>query len=101
METLNRMNARSKGGIGCAFDNFDRFVESQSGKDTLHDTAGISCELVFPEVNGSSDAENNYKNTQEKTTDDSETYPTTPGSEPVKSITGNFEILVMRKIKFQ
>ena len=70
------------------FDNFDRFVESQSGKDTLHDTVRISNELVFPEVNGSSDVENNSKNTQEKTTDDSETYPTTLGSEPVKSKAG-------------
>ena len=70
------------------FDNFDRFVESQSGKDTLHDTVRISNELVFPEVNGSSDVENNSKNTHEKTTDDSETYPTTFGSEPVKSKAG-------------
>ena len=70
------------------FDNFDRFVESQSGKDTLHDTVRISNELVFPEVNGSSDVENNSKNTHEKTTDDSETYSTTLGSEPVKSKAG-------------
>ena len=26
---------------GVAFDNFDRFVETLSGKDTLHDTVGI------------------------------------------------------------
>ncbi|XP_044730781.1 uncharacterized protein C2orf42 [Chrysoperla carnea] len=26
---------------GVAFDNFDRFVETNSGKDTLHDTVGI------------------------------------------------------------
>ena len=38
METPNRMSAHSKGGTVCAFDNFDRFVESESGKDTLHDT---------------------------------------------------------------
>ena len=37
-----------KGGIGCAFENFDRFAESQSGKVTLHDPLGISYELVFP-----------------------------------------------------
>ena len=54
-ETPNGMSVCSKGGIGCVFDNFDRFIESQSGKDTLHDTAGISYELVFPKVNGSSD----------------------------------------------
>ena len=43
-------------------------------------------------MNGTSDAENNHKNTQEKTTDDSETDPTTPGSEPVKYRTGTLEI---------
>ena len=37
-------------------------------------------------VNGSSDAEYNGKNTQEKT-DDSETYPVNSGIEPVKSKT--------------
>ena len=76
METPNEISAWSKGGIGCAFDNFDQFVESPSGKNTLHDTVRILYELVFPEVNGGSDAENNGKNTQEKTTDDSKTYPT-------------------------
>ena len=67
-------------------------MENQSGKDTLHDTVRISNELVFPEVNRSSDVENNSKNTQEKTTDDSETYPTTLRSEPVKSKAGTLAI---------
>ena len=92
METPSGKIACSKGGIGCDFDNFDRFVESQNGKNTLHDTVGISYELEFPEVNGISDAENNDKNTQQKTTYDSQTYQTTPGSEPVKSKTGTLEI---------
>ena len=48
VETPNGISAYSKGGIGCAFENFDRFVESQSGKVTLHDPLGISYELVFP-----------------------------------------------------
>ena len=48
METPNGISAYSKGGIGCAFENFDRFVESQSGKVTLHYPIGISYELVFP-----------------------------------------------------
>ena len=65
MKTTNGTSACSKGGIGWAFDNFDRFFEIQSGKDTLHDTVGTSYELVFSEVNGSSDAENNGKNTRE------------------------------------
>ena len=73
METPNGRSECSKGGIGCAFGNFDRFVESQSGKNTLHNTVGVSYELIFPEVNGSSDAESNDQKTQEKTTDDLET----------------------------
>lgn len=33
---------RTKGlHTGLAFDNFDRFVDTSSGKDTLHDTVGI------------------------------------------------------------
>ena len=37
------------------FDNFDRFVESKNGKDTLHDTVSVPYELVFPELSGSFD----------------------------------------------
>ena len=54
METPNGMSAFSKGGIGCAFDNLDRFVESQSGKDTLVDKVGISYELVFLTISSQS-----------------------------------------------
>lgn len=33
---------RSKNmGTGLAFDNFDRFMDTRTGKDTLHDTVGI------------------------------------------------------------
>ena len=92
METPNGLSACSKVGIRCGFDNFDRFSESQSGKSTLHDTVGISHELICSEVNGSSDAESNDQNTQEKTTDDLETYPTTTSREQVKSKTGTLEI---------
>ncbi|GFY58236.1 hypothetical protein TNIN_74461 [Trichonephila inaurata madagascariensis] len=31
---------------GVTFDNFDRFVETKSGKDTLHDTVGINYQNV-------------------------------------------------------
>ena len=31
---------------GIAFDNFDRFVETLSGKDTLHDTVGITYQHI-------------------------------------------------------
>ena len=55
------MSACSKGGIGCALDNFHWFVESKSGKDTLHDTVGIWYDWVFPEVTGRPDAKSNGK----------------------------------------
>ena len=31
---------------GIAFDNFDRIVETLSGKDTLHDTVGITYQRI-------------------------------------------------------
>ena len=34
---------------GVAFDNFDRYVETMSGKDTLHDTVGIAYQDVSEE----------------------------------------------------
>lgn len=34
-----------------AFDNYDRFVETCSGKDTLHDTVGIVIQNECPEAN--------------------------------------------------
>ena len=34
---------------GVAFDNFDRYVETMSGKDTLHDTVGIAYQDVLDE----------------------------------------------------
>ena len=33
-------------GLGVAFDNFDRFVETSSGMDTLHDTVGITYQIT-------------------------------------------------------
>lgn len=36
---------------GLAFDNFDRFTETSSGKDTLHDTVGIIYQNDFGENN--------------------------------------------------
>lgn len=36
-------------GTGVAWDNYDRFVETQSGKDTLHDTVGIAYQ-ISPEI---------------------------------------------------
>ena len=39
--TPNGMSLNPANNIGVALDNFDRYVETVSGKDTLHDTAGI------------------------------------------------------------
>ena len=36
-------NASAASGVAC--DNFDRFVETRSGKDTLHETIGIAYQV--------------------------------------------------------
>ena len=43
--TPNGMILEPNLGTGVAFDNFDRFVETLSGKNTLHDTVGIAYQL--------------------------------------------------------
>ena len=40
-----QMTMDSEAGVGLAFGNFDRFVETLSGKDTLHDTVGIAYQI--------------------------------------------------------
>lgn len=35
---------------GVAFNNFDRFVDTLTGKDTLHDTVGIIFQDILPNV---------------------------------------------------
>ena len=40
------MTLSSDLGIGTVWDNYDRFVETQSGKDTLHDTVGMMYQIV-------------------------------------------------------
>ena len=40
-----QMTMDSEAGVGLAFDNFDRFVETLSGKDTLHDIVGIAYQI--------------------------------------------------------
>ena len=42
--TPNVMSLNPAINIDVAFDNFDRYVETLSGKETLHDTVGIACE---------------------------------------------------------
>ena len=44
METPNAISACNKGDIGCTFDNLNRFLVSQIGKDTLHKIVGTSYE---------------------------------------------------------
>ena len=39
MKTTNEFNT------GIAWDNFNRFVETKTGKDTLHDTVGIAYQI--------------------------------------------------------
>ena len=40
-----QMTMDSKAGVGLVFDNFNCFVETLSGKDTLHDTIGIAYQI--------------------------------------------------------
>ena len=44
--TPSCMQLSPEGGIGCAFDNHDCFVETQNGKGTLHNTVGILYEVL-------------------------------------------------------
>ena len=62
------MNLDPKCGTGVAWDNFDRFVETVSGKDTVHDTVGIAYQTVI--TDGSNETE--YNNTK---TSNSEMHP--------------------------
>ena len=40
-----RMENTPEFNTGIAWDNFDRFAETKSGKDTLHDTVGIAYQM--------------------------------------------------------
>lgn len=53
--TPNGMVLSKSLGTGLAWDNFDRFVDTGSGKDTLHDTVGIAYQLVQDEDNAPND----------------------------------------------
>ena len=44
--TPSWMQLSAEGGIGCAFSDPDCFVETQNGKDTLHDTVCITYEVL-------------------------------------------------------
>ena len=53
--TTNGMSLNPANNIGVAFDNFDRYVETVSGKDTLHDTVGIAYETSSSATGESAD----------------------------------------------
>ena len=44
--TPSGMSKEKSCSTGLAFDNYDRFTETLSGKDTLHDTVGIAYQTV-------------------------------------------------------
>ena len=46
MPTKSGMPNKKSCSAGLAFDNYDRFTETLSGKDTLHDTVGIAYQTV-------------------------------------------------------
>ena len=50
--TPNGMSLDPMYGTGVAFDNYDRFVETLNGKDTLHDTVGIIYQTIPEEDTG-------------------------------------------------
>ena len=47
--TPNGMKLNPHCGTGVAWDNFDRFVDTVSGKETLHDTVGIAYQTITEE----------------------------------------------------
>ena len=64
------MSLNASTATGVAWDNFDRFVETKSGKDTLHDTVGITYQLLNnsrPNILGNSkEGQNSNENTKLK-----------------------------------
>ena len=40
------MSLNASAATGVAWDNYDRFVETKSGTDTLQDTVGIACQVL-------------------------------------------------------
>ena len=45
--TSSGMKLDPKCGTGVPWDNFDRFIETVSGKDTLHDIVGIAYQTAI------------------------------------------------------
>lgn len=53
-EVINRIDNLS---VGTAYDNFDRFVDTKTGKDTLHDTVGIIYQNIDPTLENIEDVD--------------------------------------------
>ncbi|KAK9876484.1 hypothetical protein WA026_012796 [Henosepilachna vigintioctopunctata] len=53
-EVINRTDNLS---VGIAYDNFDRFVDTKTGKETLHDTVGIIYQNIDPTLENIEDIE--------------------------------------------
>ena len=64
------MSLNASTATGVAWDNFDRFVETKSGKDTLHDTVGIAYQVLDnlrPNIlENSQEGQNSNENTKLK-----------------------------------
>ena len=50
--TPHGMQLSSSLSTGLAFDNFDRYIETLGGKDTLHDTVGIAYQDICEQPAG-------------------------------------------------
>ena len=64
------MSLNASAATGVAWNNFERFVKTKSGKDTLHDTVGIACQVLDnsqPNIlEGSQERENSNENAKRK-----------------------------------
>ena len=62
------MSLNASAATGVAWDNFDRLVDTKSGKDTLHDTVGIAYQVLDnsrPNIlENSQEGQISYKNTK-------------------------------------
>ncbi|KAG5865424.1 hypothetical protein JTB14_004463 [Gonioctena quinquepunctata] len=73
---------------GVAFDNFDRFVETIDGKDTLHYTVGIIYQDVCEDVEQQNPADDTGRSRKRRRTFDTSIPDIQPFSKRLKSISG-------------
>ena len=70
------MNLDPQCGTDVAWANFDRFVETDSGKDTMHDTIGIAYQTIITDDRKETE-HNNTKNSASVNTPNQESQHTT------------------------